>query len=1106
MLAIMATLSITNAENTINAEDIIINNSADLNNCGLLTTAENSSGFMVNPLDASICQRDISMIVLYFIFGEAIDKLPTFDGIITIPEGVRQTARNVGVGQPIMMIFRLMSLLVFAAATIFILFNSISNFLRTNKDGEFLNKKHDNTATVKRLLITFVALAPVGLLSVIQILVLVVSVLSITGGNFVWSNFLNFVQVKSIEINANDELEKEIALSMSNTLIQSELCSVRTGRKLFNDNIMNMNADFETVVIQSNNWFAQSVNWIANISLSNGWNNKTALSLNDKLARYDACMTPANIITQKEAPSFSSLPPLLTGVYRGNVDECRDNSFVYYDEWYGEEYNCGGITYNYTDLSDVLTNGESNVERRRANNLVLISANNFKNVISRADEYNAIKGMESTIREQFERTGEIDILNPELQELYNPVVDSLKDKIKEQITNMADGNEVFNNNVELKQHSYYLYHQYALNFLLGGVYEREQMVNGSENTPYGYAGYNGITKSERPQTYEKGYFNDVLKTFVMPAADYLEQAHCAENWKTMRNSRKTVNIINNNLDNKDHTQLEFDMECVDIINENGNFTAQYNTIDSEHINADQGLENLGDTEKALKADVYHKTVAYNQMLNEAAIKQYQLALWFYVAKKAVIDSIGELNKESADDIIPSTMRQEGWGSAGGYMLKVAMNQQSGSSAYKRLNDNISWRSTITDFDSNYINNDAFDENETLENKEEEKAAKFGVMTLNKFLFESEFKNIGQNTTKVNEELDGLAAFIRVIENFITKPMDYLELMAGADSTDGTLREQVDKCSAQNDCKIGETHPLNALMQFGHESISTSITLMITSLIVSEVVETLDTDNHGTIMKTVSGVFNKSPLGKFINGILQTVNVVLEMLMPFVYIMLFVGVLFAYIVPTLPYVAFLVMFISWILLVITSMLTLPVMMVLYGSTTDDGQSSIDVNQIFKALAHIALKPALIVIGLIVGWSIASISVYVVNVTAFASGVGATLMSGGGLINSTLGALMDVIMFYAMYIIIIMIVLQHAYKVINTLPDAILKRLGINDAQDSEILDSLGFERMLQANALQGGIKNGYSSAKNIQKKRQAERKQKMKQIRNEEEQKNRQKGG
>jgi hypothetical protein len=583
--------SVSFANSPISVENIIINNNSDLTSCGLETTTQNSNGFMINPLDASICQQDLSMIVLYFIFGEAIDNLLILNEIVNVPDTIKNMANNVGVGEPIMMIFRLVSLLAFSVGTIVVLINVVRGLVKSGKSGKFLGEQWDNSKVITRIASSFILLAPVGLLSLIQIIVLLVSIFSVIGGNFIWGNFLNFVQVKTIETQANDAQETANALSFSNIIIQNELCTVRTSRKLFNDNIMNMNTDYDKVIIQSDNFFASFVNWFANANTLG--QARGPVTLNDRLGRFEQCMSPANIVETTRSSSINGAPTV-TGMFRGNIEECRDDTYIYRSEWFGEDYNCGGVTFNYTDLSDSLANGESGSERRRANSLVLVAANNFKNTISNREDYEATKTLEQSLRDTLNQNGEINLLNEELRTQYQPIIDSLKNKISSQINNVAANNEIFTNNVELKQQTYYLYHQYALNYLMGGVYEREKISHGAENTPdgHGFSSYNNLTISERPEDYSKSYYNDLLSTFVMPAADYLEKAHCAEYWRSMTNSRKTVNIINNNLDNSDLTKLEFDMECVDIIKNGDQYSAQYNTADNEYINADQGREDF----------------------------------------------------------------------------------------------------------------------------------------------------------------------------------------------------------------------------------------------------------------------------------------------------------------------------------------------------------------------------------------------------------------------------------------------------------------------------------------------------------------------------------
>jgi conjugal transfer/type IV secretion protein DotA/TraY len=1040
------------SEENRSAKDIIFN-TGDSEDCGLIETTDNGGGFVINPNDASICQQDVVGNSLYFIFGKVIEEVDILKSLLKTSDGVKETALGLGIGDPIVSLLGTITTLVLMVGMVIITLSTVAGMLKST-GGEFLNQKWDTGKVIARVGGSIMLMFPIaGGLSLIQISVLLCALIANIGGNYITANFLNLIQVKSTQIETNEENLISLATGQTNNLISGELCLKRTSQKLLENNFSVIN---ETDGLK-------------------GYL-KTDIKVKDTFYRYENCMTPANIIEIEKIGGYSqntNNSSYISLFARGNIDSCRDGSEgeafydLDYDEvMYGAKYTCAYTAYNYNDLEKL--------DETDAESAVLNSVSYFRNKFKNFDEYKKVVGLEGDIKKILDKNGDISFLGPEgndsgseIYDLYAPIVKSLKEKIVKSMDEGIGSNSDLQNNPNMRYDAIYIYHQYVLNNLMGAFFKEE-----IRETRGGTIIANTI-KTERTDEINS-FAHTIINDFALPAADFLEKSHCAKNWELMKSSRNTVREMKDGLETltKDYDKkIAFECVNIDMIDDAVNLS--YNTIESEYMNSDQNAENGGDPELEKEAKKYHEKQISPMAENEARVKQQALILWFYIARKAVLTSLTEEIKSATDELTPAGLRQQGWGGLGGYMLSISGNQKNANKMYQGLTSGVTWGNSIGQGAVSYVSPKAF---ELLNKPEESIAYKDNFKKINNDTF---FNTSGKrvlNSMGVYEgvesfEAEGMQKLIYILEKMLTTPMVYIEQASGIDrdETDLSFRAAIKQCSKAGDCKIGDTHPLNALMQFGHELVTITTTMMIAELVLTKLASVMDGDGGGTIgMKfmAILGAF-----GTALAYLVKIAAIVLQVLSPITMSLLFVGILFAYIVPTIPYVAFTIVLINWIILVIELMIILPIWITMFSVTNEDGSGKTDIKMLWNFYGQLLLKPAFVVIALIVGWGISTVSLYIINMTAFSSYVGSSLN------NSSVTGIVDVIMFYVVYIILAFIAIKQSFTVINSLPDTIFSRINIQSTGDSQMIGELGVERMLQASAMQdvlGNLQTGVKS--------------------------------
>lgn len=1081
-IALMLSFSFSSvqAAEPVHWKDIVLNNTGD--ECGVMETTETASGLVVNPNDASICQEDVALNSIYFIFGKVIEEMNMVNDLINVSSGVKETAIGLGIGDPIVTVLSTVAAIVMMVGTMLILFLTVSGLLKST-GGEFMGQKWDTGKVIGRVGGSFMLMVPAfGGLSLIQISVLVCAIFANLGGNYIWGNFLNLVQVKSTQIESSHKQIEYMSLDQSNVLISGELCMKRTSQKMFEDKWPKLGSDFSDDSILNADDEGVMGSILSGLGL--GYD-KEDLKVSETLDRYDACMTPANIIEVADLGSWYSqddnADKYIKRFSRGNIEACKSDTYAYDEKLYGSSYLCSYVNYDYIDTSDLEVDAEGSIFDVDVGEQIRQGVKQFRSSFSRYDEYKSVLKLESSLESMLEDKGKINFQDEDLIKEYQPIIVSLIAKIKNGLNSTIGTNSDLKKNMDMRYKATFTYHQYVFNNLMGALYNESDL---SVSEIRGGAKKMDIQTDRSDDIASFGH--QMVEDLAAPAADYLEKSHCAEFWSELKSTRKSIRVLDKSMDKLTESVKGVSFECMNIEKESGQLALSYNTIDSQYINADENPAQANAVAFKNAAGAYHKNTVAPQAANKAKVKQFTLALWYYVARQAVITSLTDDVKESADDMMPIKIRKQGWAGAGGYMLNIAANQKNASQMYDQILNNISWGTKMGSGSSDYINVKAFEsDNDVPEDAEESYKANYQKMNWDNF-FSADAKRV-LNAAGAMEKIEddgvgGWENFKTWIENFLTQPMVYIEQASGIDrkETDVTFREAIKECASAGNCKIGDTHPLNALMQFGHELISVTTTIMLVDVIVKGIAS-IDTDeggsaSNGSKSKLLSVVPVVGTILKSLIGIAKALSVILDFLLPFILSLLFVGLLFAYIVPTIPYIAFTIVLINWIILIIELMVSMPIWLILYALTNEDGTSKTDVKMLWNFYGQLLLKPAFVVIALVVGWSISTISLYIINMTAFSSYIGSGLNATGSFATG----MIDIVMFYIVYIILVFIAIKQSFSVINTLPDTIFGRLNIQSTGDSSMINEMGVERLLQAAAMQNVIKDVHQTAKgNVQ---------------------------
>jgi conjugal transfer/type IV secretion protein DotA/TraY len=328
-----------------------------------------------------------------------------------------------------------------------------------------------------------------------------------------------------------------------------------------------------------------------------------------------------------------------------------------------------------------------------------------------------------------------------------------------------------------------------------------------------------------------------------------------------------------------------------------------------------------------------------------------------------------------------------------------------------------------------------------------------------------FDNESFSNMKIQNNPEGFTDGSFDIKDFmsiIMNPIAPLKTALGIDQINKLASDEnrsiLEKCKEDKDnCPIPKTDPLVGLSQYGHYLINVSINyfLIIVSLkgisTVGKSVTNINKRNRANnknpdknkggvgsnpILDTVKDKLSKSGTIvakglEFFGGMLDIMSEILSALGTFVILLFFVGIFLAYIFPLIPMIYFIVGFITWLLLILQVILIAPI----WAAHFIKFEENKDV--IMKAAKNYGLqilfKPLFMVLGMIFAWELFKIALFYINITVFS--MFSAIASDEGMLSFVYETV-----FLLLLILMLYIVIKYILDMISTITEMLLKLLG------------------------------------------------------------------
>lgn len=1111
-LSPMVTAADSDEENNYVSVNPIVNASNLASVDSKCATVDYQGTHVVNPQDYTICENDISYGILSMVFQKIFAENELLKALGNADEESDSVAYAYNIGGPIIAIIEAVTWLTFTLSGLVLTFVTIKTLNISASSGQFMGN-WNSVYVMTRTLGAMALIVPVGSFSLAQIFILIIAMFGIMGGNYIWGAFLSMQQAETITLDEAGGNHIALSIAQAESLVKSNTCSIRSASASVEMHQKNLESRTFTDIDVTTHMSR----------LSNCSRNRMFIAVDQTFSTYEESWVYN--VAQMAGPATNILASTMSKESAGNAfpvstlafgspTTCNGDGDIlnkFDEDTYGKSYQCGNIQFQTPDLEHYIS-GNSEVDDEglfvSTKKSVIGAVEDIKASIEPNDFYAEIskKGYNLSIGGTEFHPNDYESEVARFKEMLIQKGSALFKEIKSNIESNSP-------NPPAAYEGTYVALAATLNNYLGGGYNRAGYDSFWETLKSTEVSWGTIKQNKAVQIYtedERGLDLNGMYVDAKKSALHLVAAKCAEIWPVYRSAYNSTNVYFEKLTDPKTSMLgEPNME----LNLNGTINSEcIQPFSESELSNDRIIKN----EYIRLADVTDTKDSYYLLLNnnaygntlvsaakdsditpeelDVAVQELMksnidesnaiidgMSAYNYVIRKGMEEAIKEVFTEETNTDFLIEMRNLGWASAGGFILALS-NEGSELAKYNRLiQGQVTWNAAVSN--EKYINSTRFlESNGTLEYS--------SLTSVARSVFSDAVMNADYEDLKEKDTYElNFSIILKFLEDLLTAPLHHLKAVGGFDQN-STLRDGAKKCYEAGECTITSVHPVTALLNVGNDLIDLCFNLVLLKTITGAIVW-LDVSSQKTSKATAGGKSGESPgmiasmLGAtvFQHPVVKTIfkvvgivdsilGVIVSTIVPPLFI---VGIFFSFVIPMMPFLAFLMGFIGWIMLILELLIAVNVWILLMATPDQNGNSRADPRAVFGFAGQLILKPALMVIALVFGWYLSAISVYFLNMTIF----GALSPTESG---SLLG-LLDLAMFYIVYLIMIFIAIKHSFKIIEILPDKIFSLINISKSGDIKS-ESLGMERMVQLAAGEKVLSLSQTPMQMIDKKKEA----------------------
>lgn len=314
---------------------------------------------------------------------------------------------------------------------------------------------------------------------------------------------------------------------------------------------------------------------------------------------------------------------------------------------------------------------------------------------------------------------------------------------------------------------------------------------------------------------------------------------------------------------------------------------------------------------------------------------------------------------------------------------------------------------------------------------------------------AEFGGVSALDINRRETTDSGSALSSYIIDMMLPGDDVLKRGFGFDEKE-TLVDNYKSCAMSSNCISFKQHPLVTMSQFGKDLVQSSVTVIIidsvlqslNSIDIAGYVDSIDDSMFGSIVpdefseKLKIAGKGAGVLWKILIGSLAIIS---SLAASFSFFLMAAGLALAYLLPIIPIMGQILLWISWVLEVLVLFTLFPILVGLM-LIRPNGKPLLPLNSLVGMFASILLKPLLYVVVFVCYYTITYVAFYLINSVMFfvISDVG--MAHNAGVVTwllDAIGGVVSILMVIYLYFKILLKLNQHTLEI----PELILNYIGV-----------------------------------------------------------------
>lgn len=289
-------------------------------------------------------------------------------------------------------------------------------------------------------------------------------------------------------------------------------------------------------------------------------------------------------------------------------------------------------------------------------------------------------------------------------------------------------------------------------------------------------------------------------------------------------------------------------------------------------------------------------------------------------------------------------------------------------------------------------------------------------------------------------------------SFITSPVYQFRKVTGSTGGLGGVTGDLESCRiSPESCPIPKVNPMIAITDLGNELLDVSIFMVSTLVATNVVLSTVNVGSGKGIKRDSSGEVVSSGVAfktnKYTGKALDLLSGASTILFKILFYIGLLGIIFAYVLPLIPFLNFIVAILSWLMLFFQMLIISTIWTTYLLKPVEEGDTN---NEVYVSGYNFALqlvaRMPLMLIGFILGWMLLQVFLLMINLSL--PNTLLSIISGAG----TLASLFSTLFILTTYMVIVYLITLYAFSLMKEIPDRLMAKIDGGKIFSSDNLQS------------------------------------------------------